>query len=136
MKYRNGDFPWRVPANSHVGHDYPCGHHTVNVRDSSGPRLLMTLGLNLLIPVVQVMGGIHARSMALISDAAHNFSDFTAVLIAYVANRIGRKGASAENTFGYRRAEVLAASLNVALLVGAAAFIIYEAIHRLHHPEA
>lgn len=96
----------------------------------------MTLGLNLLIPVVQVMGGIQARSMALISDAAHNFSDFTAVLIAYVANRIGRKGASAENTFGYRRAEVLAASLNVALLVGAAAFIIYEAIHRLHHPEA
>jgi cation diffusion facilitator family transporter len=74
--------------------------------------------------------------MALLSDAAHNFSDFTAVLIATIANRIGKKGASAANTFGYRRAEILAASLNVALLVGAAVFIAYEAIHRLHHPAA
>jgi len=108
----------------------------VNVEDSSGTRLLVTLGLNLLIPVVQVIGGIQARSMALISDAAHNFSDFTAVLIAYVANRIGRKGASVANTFGYRRVEILAASINVALLIGVAVFIVYEAIHRLHHPEA
>ncbi len=86
----------------------------------------MTLGLNLVIPVVQVVGGIQAQSMALLSDAAHNFSDFTAVLIAAIANRIGKKGASATNTFGYARAEILAASLNVALLVGAAVFIAYE----------
>lgn len=112
------------------------GHNHTDVRDTSGPRLLMTLGLNLVIPVVQVIGGIQANSMALISDATHNFSDFIAVLIAYIANRIGRKGASESNTFGYRRAEVLAASINVALLVGAAAFIVYEAVHRLHHPEA
>jgi cobalt-zinc-cadmium efflux system protein len=111
------------------------GHNHADVRDTSGPRLLMTLGLNLLIPVVQVIGGIQAHSMALVSDAAHNFSDFTAVLIAYIANRIGRKGASPSNTFGYRRVEILAASVNVALLVGAAAFIAYEAVHRLHHPE-
>lgn len=121
---------------SHLGVVHPGGHHHVNTHDSSGTRLLVTLGLNLLIPVVQVIGGIQARSMALISDAAHNFSDFTAVLIAYVANRVARKGASAGNTFGYRRVEVLAASINVALLIGAAVFIVYEAIHRLHHPEA
>jgi cation diffusion facilitator family transporter len=96
----------------------------------------MTLGLNFLIPVVQVVGGIQANSMALISDAAHNFSDFTAVLIAYIANRIGQKGASAHNTFGYRRVEILAAVINVALLLGAATFIVYEAIQRLHHPQA
>jgi len=96
----------------------------------------MTLALNLLIPVVQVIGGIQAHSMALISDAAHNFSDFTAVLIAYIANRIGRKGASVYNTFGYRRAEILAALINVGLLAGAAVFIVYEAIQRLHHPES
>lgn len=71
-----------------------------------------------------------------LSDAAHNFSDFTAVLIAYIANRIGRKGASLRNTFGYRRVEVLAAVINVGLLLGAATFIMYEAIHRLHHPQA
>jgi cobalt-zinc-cadmium efflux system protein len=111
-------------------------HSHVDVRDTSGPRLLMTLGLNLLIPVVQVIGGIQAHSMALISDAAHNFSDFTAVLIAYVANRIGRRGASVHNTFGYRRVEILAAAINVVLLIGVATFVVYEAMHRLHHPEA
>jgi cation diffusion facilitator family transporter len=96
----------------------------------------MTLGLNLVIPAVQVVGGIQAHSMALLSDAVHNFSDFTAVLIATIAHRIGKKGASAANTFGYRRTEILAASLNVALLVGAAIFIAYEAVQRLQHPEA
>lgn len=110
-------------------------HNHAHVPDSSGTRLLMTLGLNLLIPVVQVVGGIQAHSMALISDAVHNFSDFTAVLIAFIANRIASRGASASNTFGYRRAEIVAASLNVALLVAAAAFIVVEALHRLHHPE-
>ncbi len=113
-----------------------AGHCHVDVRDTSGSRLLITLGLNLLIPIAQVIGGLYAHSMALISDAAHNFSDFTAVLIAYVANRIGMKGATTSNTFGYRRAEILAAVINVALLLGAGAFIIYMGLHRLHHPEA
>jgi cobalt-zinc-cadmium efflux system protein len=130
-------------SNEHVsqGHDQQHhssplgGHGHVDVRDTSGSRLLMTLGLNFLIPVVQVVGGIQANSMALISDAAHNFSDFTAVLIAYIANRIGQKGASMHNTFGYRRVEILAAVINVALLLGAATFIVYEAIQRLQHPQ-
>jgi cobalt-zinc-cadmium efflux system protein len=123
-------------SHDQAGHTHTTGPCHLHIRDTSGSRLLMTLGLNLLIPIAQVIGGIHANSMALISDAAHNFSDFTAVFIAYVANRIGRKGATTSNTFGYRRAEILAAVLNVALLLGAAAFIVYMAIHRLHHPEA
>ena len=94
-------------------------HHHVYVEDTSGSRLLMTLILNLIIPVVQVIGGVYARSTALISDATHNFSDFVAVLIAYFAYRIGKKGASVRNTFGYRRAEIMAAFLNVVILMGA-----------------
>jgi cobalt-zinc-cadmium efflux system protein len=74
--------------------------------------------------------------VALISDAAHNFSDFTALLIAYVAYRIGRRGASPRNTFGYRRAEVMAALLNVAILVGASLYIVYEAVERFREPQA
>jgi cobalt-zinc-cadmium efflux system protein len=65
-------------------------------------RLLITLVINLLIPAAQIVGGIYAHSMALISDAVHNFSDFTALLIAYFAYRIGKKGASPQNTFGYK----------------------------------
>ncbi len=100
-----------------------------------GPRLLITLVLNLLIPAAQVVGGIYANSMALVSDAVHNFSDFTALLIAYFAFLIAKKGASPQNTFGYQRAEILGAAINVALLVAAAVFILYEAFERFRHPQ-
>jgi len=117
-------------------HGMPCTHHHVDVETTSGSRLLITMGLNFIIPVAQVVGGIYAGSVALISDATHNFSDFTAILVAYFAYLVGRKGASPRNTFGYKRAEVLAACFNIVILIGAAGFIIYEALHRFHHPEA
>lgn len=110
--------------------------HVHAIPDVSGSRLLATLLLNLLIPAAQVVGGIQANSMALLSDAAHNFSDFMAVALAYVANRIGKRGASAQFTFGYRRAEILAATLNVFILLGVSGFILFEAGHRLFHPES
>ena len=113
-----------------------CSHQHVDDKDTSGSRLLMTLALNLIIPMAQVIGGVYAHSMALISDATHNFSDFVAVLLAYIAHRIGRKGASFQNTFGYKRAEILAATMNVAILIGASAFILYGAVHRFYHPQA
>ena len=111
-------------------------HHGPAPEDTSGPRLLATLALNLLIPVAQVVGGVMANSVALISDAVHNFSDFTAVLISYIAYRIGRRGATAANTFGYRRAEIMAALINVLLLTGASGVILYHAVNRFFHPQA
>lgn len=122
------------------GHDHSHGgghgHHHITVDDeTSGSRLLLTLVLNLIIPIAQVIGGIMANSMALVSDAIHNFSDFTAVLISYIAYRIGKKGANLGNTFGYRRAEVLAALINVGILFGASLVIVYEAVIRFAHPE-
>ncbi len=105
------------------------------MKDTAGTRLLITLVLNFIIPVVQVIGGVYANSMALISDATHNFSDFTAILISYLGYRIGQKGASAQHTFGYWRAEIMAALLNVAILVGASVYIVYEACQRLFNPE-
>jgi cobalt-zinc-cadmium efflux system protein len=116
-------------------HTHCHSHHHVDMQDTSGSRLLMTLGLNFIIPIAQMIGGVLANSVALISDATHNFSDFAAILISYIAFRIGRKGATVQNTFGYRRAEILAALINVALLVGAAAFIIFEAVQRFQHPQ-
>ncbi|MBF0102708.1 MAG: cation transporter [Desulfobacterales bacterium] len=108
-------------------------HHDEITEQTSGYRLLLTLILNLIIPSVQIIGGLYAGSVALISDAVHNFSDFTAILIAYFAYIIGKKGASIYNTFGYRRSEVLASLLNVVILTGASAFIIYEAVHRFQN---
>lgn len=120
------------------GHDHGHHHHHHMpdiVSDRTGSRLLITLGLNLGIPVAQIIGGYVAHSYALISDATHNFSDFTAILISYIAFRIAQKGPSLQNTFGYRRAEILAAMINVALLVGASIVILIGAFKRLLHPE-
>ena len=119
----------------HSTNESYCSHHHIDAKDTTGSSLLITLALNFIIPVAQVIGGLLANSIALISDAAHNFSDFTAVLISYVAFRVGRKGASPENTFGYRRAEVMAALINGAILVGASIFIVYEAVIRFLHPK-
>ncbi len=113
----------------------PHHSHGHGGRDASGMRLLFTLGLNFIIPTVQIIGGLAAGSMALISDAVHNYSDFVAVFIAYVAHRLGRKGATPRQTFGYRRAEILAALGNTALLLAVSAFILAESVKRLAHPE-
>ena len=118
------------------GHGHHHHHHIPDIAsDRTGSRLLITLGLNLAIPVAQVIGGYVAHSYALISDATHNFSDFTAILISYIAFRIAQKGPSLQNTFGYRRAEILAALINVALLLGASIVILIGAFKRLLHPE-
>ncbi len=111
------------------------GHHHANIEETSGTRLLITLALNLIIPIIQIISGVYAHSMAMISDATHNFSDFTAILISYIAYRIGKKGATPQNTFGYRRSEILAALLNVTILSGASIFILYGAFKRLSTPE-
>jgi cobalt-zinc-cadmium efflux system protein len=116
-------------------HDHSIEAHRLDREDTSGARLLITLAINLLIPAAQVVGGIYAQSMALVSDAVHNFSDSTAILIAYFAYVISTKGASQQNTFGYKRAEILGAVINVAILVAAAGFILYEAIERFRHPQ-
>lgn len=119
-----------------ASHNHHGSHHHAVWEDTTGSRLLITLGLNFIIPVVQIIGGFMAGSIALISDATHNFSDFTAILISYIALKIGARGASLQNTFGYRRAEILAAMLNATILFAASGFIVYGAFQRLQAPEA
>ena len=91
--------------------------------------------MNLVIPAVQIYGGILSGSMALISDALHNLMDFVSVLISYAALRLGRRGPTLEQTFGYKRLEVLGALLNVALLFGASFYILVESWGRLQDPQ-
>jgi cobalt-zinc-cadmium efflux system protein len=113
------------------------GHSHQHSRQASwGKRLFITMVMNLIIPAVQIVGGIVSGSMALISDALHNLGDFVAVLISYLALQIGNRGPTPSLTFGYRRIEVMAAVFNVALLFGAALFIAYQGWVRLLHPVA
>ncbi len=106
-----------------------------NTEISWSRRLIATMVMNLIIPIVQIYGGIMSGSMALISDALHNLSDFTSVLISYSALRIGKFEATPKHTFGYKRLEVLAAVFNIALLFGAGLYIAFEGWNRLWHPQ-
>ncbi len=106
-------------------------HHEV-----SGKNLFITIILNIIITISQIVGGIFSGSLALLSDAMHNFSDVLALFIAYFANRLAMQPNSKNRTFGYKRAEILAALFNASVLIGIAIFLIVEAFHKFYHPEA
>ncbi len=110
-------------------------NHSHHDEASWARRLMATMVMNLIIPLVQISGGVISGSMALISDALHNLSDLISVTISYVALRIGRRGPSFKHTFGYKRVEVFAALVNVALLYAVAFYIAMESWGRFQHPQ-
>lgn len=91
----------------------------------------MAIGLNLFITISQVIGGLIAGSLSLLGDALHNFSDVLSLLISYVANRLRGQASTVQRTFGYRRAQILAAFINALTLIGVSVYLIIEAIQRL-----
>ena len=110
-----------------AGHD----HGVSNANERS---LWIVLGLTTAFMVAEVVGGVMTRSLALISDAAHMFTDAAALAIALVAIRIGKRAADAKRTFGYYRFEILAAAFNATALFVVAGYILYEAYHRFRDP--
>ena len=98
-------------------------------------RLIASLVLNLLITLLQVVGGIISNSLGLLSDAAHNLSDVVALGMSLWAVRLGRRPATPRRTFAYKRAEILVAMFNSAVLVAISVYIIVEAIRRLLDPQ-
>ena len=105
-------------------------HHSI-----SGKNLLLTIILNVVITIAQLVGGFFANSLALISDALHNFTDVITLIISYVANILAtRKKQTLQQTFGYKRAEIIAAFINGTTLIIIAFFLGYEAVDRFYHP--
>ena len=99
-------------------------------------KLLWTILLNIFISVSQAFGGIISGSMALLSDAAHNFSDVISLIISYIANNLAtKKEQTLDKTFGYKRAEIVAALINSTILIVLAFFLIFEAIQRFNQPK-
>ncbi len=98
-------------------------------------NLSFSIGLNALIVVVEVAGGLVSGSLALLSDALHNLSDVAALALALVARKLGRRPNSPNHTYGLGRLEVLAAFLNSATLLIVSTLICREAVVRLLHPE-
>src|SRR6202163_317095 len=104
-----------------------------------GERTSRVLRVSLVVTaayiVLLVVAGIRAHSLALLSEAGHNLSDFLALLLSLVAVYFQSRPASSTKTYGYHRAGVLAALVNAVSLVAVSFFIFYEAFHRLQHPE-
>ena len=98
-------------------------------------RLIVAVVLNHVLTVGQVVAGVLSGSVALLSDAAHNFNDANALLIAYIARRISRRKANQRFTFGYRRAELIGAVINLTSLAIIGLYLVYEAIARLVSPQ-
>ncbi len=93
------------------------------------------LVLNSLFTVVEFGFGIATGSLALIADASHNLTDTFTLMVSFTANRLARREANESKTFGYGRATILAALLNASVMLAVAAFIVFEAIQRLTHPQ-
>jgi len=113
-----------------MSHDH--SHGTEDVSDSV---LLWCIIVNLGLSVFEFVGGVIAGSVALMADAAHNTNDAAALLIAYIARKISKKGADAKYTFGYRRAELIGAMIQLTALILVGLYLVYEAVRRIFEPE-
>jgi cobalt-zinc-cadmium efflux system protein len=109
----------------------------VHVHGEAGPTrvLKISLAATLAYIVLLVGAGIRSHSLALLSEAGHNLSDFLALLLSLVAVYFQARPASSTKTYGYHRAGVLAALVNASSLVAVSFFIFYEAFYRLQHPQ-
>ena len=110
--------------------------NTTDARNRNIRRISITLGLVVLYAVAEVIGGMVTNSLALLADAGHMLSDAASLGLALFALWIARRPRSADKTFGYHRAEILAALVNGAALVVVAVYIVIEAWSRFHNPEA
>lgn len=118
-----------------MGHLHSHNHSQHNHHDLKGRNLVISIFLNILITVSQVIGGILSGSLSLLSDALHNFTDVLSLIVSYIANILSREKASINRTFGYKRAEILAAFINASTLIIIAVLLIIEAIKRFQNPQ-
>ena len=115
-----------------MGHDHHH-HHGVSA-DADSRKLAIALALIVGFMCVEVVVGIAADSLALLSDAAHMLTDAGALALSLVAIRLARRPAAGAMTFGLKRSEILAAAINGSTLLVLGLLIVYEGIRRLLEP--
>ncbi len=118
-------------AHSHHNHAH---HHPGGNAGQNERRLWLALGLTTTFMLIEVGAGWWTQSLALLSDAAHMFTDTAALAIALAATRLARRPADDRRSYGYYRFEILAAAFNALLLFAVALYILYEAWLRLQQP--
>lgn len=112
-------------------------HHHTHDADAgvSSSRLFWAICLNFLITAVEIVGGVAAGSLSLISDALHNFSDGVAIIVSWAALRLSRRPKTERHTFGLKRAQILAAVINSAVLIAIGFYLLRESYQRFLSPE-
>lgn len=113
-----------------MSHDHAHSHGA----GANSRMLAIALGLTTTFLIAELIGSFLFNSLALLSDAAHMFTDSAALAIALVAIRVGQKAADDDRTFGYRRLEILAAAFNALLLFAVAIYVLWEGIARFFQP--
>jgi len=111
-------------------------HHHHADPEAGDRRVALAVLVNLGLTAAQIIGGIFAGSLALIADALHNFSDAISLIIAFGARKIARRPANADMTFGYGRAEIVAALINYTTLIVIGLYLVYEAVMRFIDPQS
>lgn len=109
-------------------------NHTTHQRSSNKRRMTIVFGLTATYTLAEAVGGFLTGSLALLADAGHMLTDAGALGLALFAIRYAERPANPRNTFGYHRAEVLAALVNAVVLLLISIFVIYEAWRRFSHP--
>src|SRR5258706_8897744 len=109
--------------------------HSHGAGERASKVLRVSLAVTLAYIVLLVVAGIRAHSLALLSEAGHNLTDFVALLLSLLAVYLHSRPPSATHTYGYHRAGVLAALVNSASLVVISFAIFYEAVRRIQHPQ-
>lgn len=116
-----------------MSHDHHHHHHDFD--DSSIWKLWVSIALNLAITLAELIGGLLSNSLALLSDAVHNLNDTVSLGITLFTKKFSRKSANTSKTFGYKRAEIIGAFINLITLVIVALFLIKEGIERFFEPQ-
>ncbi|WP_411110866.1 cation diffusion facilitator family transporter [Streptomyces sp. c-19] len=121
-----------------AGHDHGHSHGGPPPTGTAGAayknRLRIALGITLSVMVIEIIGGLLADSLALIADAAHMATDAVGLAMALLAIHFANRPPSGNRTFGFARAEILAALANCLLLLGVGGYVLYEAIQRFMEP--
>ncbi len=116
-------------------HDHSHGHHHHHVSPEAGDRAVaLAIAVNVALTLAEIAGGILSGSVALIADAVHNLSDAASLAIAWGARRIARRPTDATMTFGYKRAELVAALINYTTLILIGLYLVWEAVDRFLDP--
>lgn len=115
-------------------HSHSHAHAHIGV-DAGDRRVMWAVLVNVALTVGQVIGGILAGSLALIADAVHNLSDAMSLGIAFAARKIARRESDPRMTFGYVRAEIVAALINYTTLILIGLYLLYEAVARFFSPQ-